>query len=80
MNKLPSRMSAARRNAEAALSKTEKRESEFRLEQRRELEAMALKTERLRALRLAKEAADQLAAAAKPTARARPKVRRAKQT
>jgi hypothetical protein len=80
MNKLPSRISAARRNAEAALSKIEKRESDFRLEQQRELEAMALKTERLRALRLAKEAADQSAAAAKPAPRARPKARRSKQT
>jgi hypothetical protein len=70
------RISAARRNAEALLSSAQKRESDFKLEQERAREAMALKTARLRELRLAKEAAD---APTKPTAQSRPKVRRSKQ-
>ena len=50
----------------------------FKLEQRREQEEMASKTARLRALRLAKEAADQEAAAMLPdrptkTRRSKPK-------
>jgi len=55
------RISAARRNAEALLSSAQKRESDFKLEQERAREAMALKTARLRELRLAKEAADRSA-------------------
>jgi hypothetical protein len=76
MSKPPS--SAARRNAEAMLNQTKKRESSFKLEQEREHEAMAQKTARLRELRLAKEAADKEAAASAPPPR--PKVRRSKQT
>src|SRR5262249_29975940 len=48
MNKFPSRVSAARRNAEAVLSKTQKRESTLKIEQERERDAMVEKTARLR--------------------------------
>jgi hypothetical protein len=78
MSKLPSRDSAARRNAEAMLNQTKKRESSFKLDQEREHDAMVLKTTRLRELRLAKEAADREAAASAPAPR--PKTRRSKQT
>lgn len=78
MSKLPSRDSAARRNAEALLNQTKKRESSFKLDQEREHDAMVLKTTRLRELRLAKEAADREAAASAPAPR--PKTRRSKQT
>ena len=78
MSQPPSRISAARRNAEALLNTTQKPEANFRLEQKLEQEATALKTARLRALRLAKEAADQEAAAMLPdrptkTRRSKPK-------
>jgi hypothetical protein len=79
MSKLTPRVSAARRNAEALLSKTQKRDSDFKLEQQREHEAMMLKTARLRELRLAKEAAHQQATTVKPAV-PRAKVRRSKQT
>ena len=46
MSKPTSGVSAARRNAEALLNKTKKRESDFKLEQQRENEALALKTAR----------------------------------
>ena len=75
----PPRISAARRNAEALLSSAQKRESDFRLEQERAREVTALKTARLRELRLAKEAADRSEAPTKPTGSSRPKVRRSKQ-
>jgi hypothetical protein len=80
MTKPRSGVSAAKRNAEALLSKTQKRESNFKLEQQRESEALALKTARLRELRLAKEAAEESAAAAAPPARRTTKPRRSKQT
>ena len=80
MSKPPSGISAARRNAEALLNKTQKRESDFKLEQQRENEALALKTARLRELRLAKEAAEQSATATTPSHARRPKPRRSKQT
>jgi hypothetical protein len=73
------RITAARRNAEAVLSSAQKRESDFKLEQERAREAMALKTARLRELRLAKEAADRSAVPTKPAIGSRPKVRRSKQ-
>ena len=73
------RISAARRNAEAVLSSAQKRESDFKLEQERAREAMALKTARLRELRLAKEEADRSAAPTKPASQSRPKVRPSKQ-
>ena len=75
----PPRISAARRNAEAVLSSAQKRESDFKLEQERAREAMALKTVRLRELRLAKEAADRSSVPTKPTSQSWPKVRRSKQ-
>jgi hypothetical protein len=81
MSKPSSRASAARRNAEALLSKAQKREQTFKLDQEREHEAMMLKTARLRELRLAKEAAESenkpqpSAPAPRP-----PKPRRSKQT
>jgi hypothetical protein len=80
MTKHPSGGSSAKRNAEALLNKTKKRESDFRLEQQRESEALALKTARLRELRLAKEAAEQSAAAAAPPPARHPKPRRSRQT
>ena len=73
------RISAARRNAEALLSSAQKRESDFKLEQEHAREAMALKTARLRELRLAKEAADRSNVPDKPAVPTRPKVRRSKQ-
>ena len=73
------RITAARRNAEAVLSSARKRESDFKLKQERAREAMALKTARLRELRLAKEAADRCAVPTKPTSQSRPRVRRSKQ-
>ncbi len=79
MTKFPTRISAARRNAEALLSRGKKQESTLKIEQERERDAMVEKTARLRALRLAKEAADREAAAA-AAATAHPKSRRAGQT
>ena len=78
MSKFPTRISAARRNAEALLSRSKKQESTLKLEQEREHDAMVEKTARLRALRLAKEAADR-EAAVQTVATARPKSRRAGQ-
>jgi hypothetical protein len=80
MSKFPTRVSAARRNAEAMLNRTKKRASSLREEQEREQDAMAMKTARLRELRLAKEAADKEAAASAPPAVRRAKPRRSKQT
>jgi hypothetical protein len=68
MNRFPPRVSAARRNAEAMLNKTKKKEQNFKQEQERERDALALKSARLRDLRLAKEAADRVAAEASPPA------------
>ena len=59
----PSRVSAARRNAETILSQSRKRQESFKLDQKIANDAMAEKTARLRELRLAKEAADKEAAA-----------------
>jgi hypothetical protein len=80
MSKPSSRTSAARRNAEALLSKSQKREASFKLDQEREHEAMALKTARLRELRLAKEAAEEKLAASTSPAPRPVKPRRSKQT
>jgi hypothetical protein len=66
-------MSSARRNAEALLNQSRKREASFKLDQEREYEAMVSKTAHLRALRVAKEAADNAAAALTPVSR--PKAR-----
>ena len=80
MSKTSIRSSAARRNAEALLSKTQKREATFKLDQEREHEAMVLKMARLRELRLAKEAAEKKPeASASPHPRP-PKPRRSRQT
>jgi hypothetical protein len=76
MSKFPTRISTARRNAEALLSRSKKQESTLKLEQEREHDAMVEKTARLRALRLAKEDADREAAATKVAA-VRPKSSRA---
>jgi hypothetical protein len=76
----PSRMSAARRNAETILSQSQKRQENFRLEQKLAQDAMTKKTERLRELRLAKEAADKEAETANPPAPKARKARRSKQT
>jgi hypothetical protein len=82
MSKSSSRISAARRNAEALLGRAQTREANFKLDQEREREAMTLKIARLRELRLAKEAAADgaqqetaLRAAPRPV-----KARRSKQT
>ncbi len=75
MSKFPGRISAARRNAEALLGQTQKGETSLKLEQERERDAMSEKIARLRALRLAKEAADLESVAAQPATR--PKARRA---
>lgn len=80
MSKTSSRSSAARRNAEALLSKTQKREATFKLDQEREHEAMTLKTARLRELRLAKEEADRKLEASVPPSPRPVKPRRSKQT
>lgn len=80
MSKTSSRSSAARRNAEALLSKTQKRETSFKLDQDREHEAMVLKTARLRELRLAKEAEEKKLEASTPPTPRPPKPRRSKQT
>jgi hypothetical protein len=76
----PSRMSAARRNAETILSQSRKRQESFKLEQKVAQDAMAEKTTRLRELRLAKEAAAKEAAASATSAPKARKVRRSKQT
>jgi hypothetical protein len=65
MTQFNSRISAARRNAEALLNR-KKPDSSFKVEQEKEHDAMTEKTARLRALRLAKEAAEREAAAAAP--------------
>ena len=65
------RMSPARRRAEMILDQKTKRQEGFDLDQKRAHDAMVEKTARLRALRLAKEAADKAAtqAAEKKAAR-----------
>jgi hypothetical protein len=68
-----SSVSAARRNAEALLNQSMKRQASFKLDQEHECEAMVSKTAHLRELRLAKEAADKEAAALIPISR--PKAR-----
>jgi hypothetical protein len=80
MSKLPSRISSARRNAEALLGKAQKRDADFKIEQEREREAMALKTARLRELRLAREAEDRKTAPPARLAVRPPKPRRSRQT
>ena len=80
MNQPPSRISARRRIAEALLNGEQKREQSFKLEQECEQEAIALKTARLRALRLAKEAEDLKLQASAPSRAPRSlKPRRSKQ-
>ena len=76
MTEFNSRISAARRNAEAMLNRSKKPDSTLKLEREKEYDAMVEKTARLRALRLAKEAADKEAAAV-AAAPARSKPRRA---
>jgi hypothetical protein len=67
-------MSVARRNAEAVMKPTNTRESNLKVEQERQRDALSAKTERLRALRLAKEAAEKEAAGPSPVSN--PKVKR----
>ena len=69
MSKIFTPFSTARRSAEALLNQSKKREASFKWEQEREYEAMVAKTARLRELRLAKEAADNEAAALIPVSR-----------
>jgi len=66
MSRNSSPVSAARRNAEALLNQSMKREASFKWEQEHDYEAMVSKTARLRELRLAKEAADKEATALTP--------------
>jgi hypothetical protein len=80
MSKPSSRSIAARRDADALLGRTQKREASFRLDQEREYESMVLKTARLRELRLAKEAAEKEAKASAPPAPRPAKPRRSRQT
>jgi hypothetical protein len=81
MTRLSSSGSSARRNAEALLKKSQKREESFKLEQAREHEAMTLKTTRLRELRLAKEAEDRRSQeTATPLSKPSAKPRRSRQT
>ncbi|HUU26126.1 MAG TPA: transcriptional regulator [Methyloceanibacter sp.] len=83
MNKAPSRISAARRNAETILSQSRQRQQSFKADQERERDAMMEKTTRLRELRLAKEAEEKAVADAEASAPAAPKPRkprRSKQT
>jgi hypothetical protein len=75
MSKFPTRISAARRNAEALLSR-KTQESTLKLEQERERDAIGEKTARLRALRLAKEEADREAAVSAPAPRPKRATRR----
>jgi hypothetical protein len=82
---MKNRISAARRNAESLLSQSMKRDSNLKQEQQREYDAIALKTAKLRELRLAKEAAEkkleeQAAPAKRPSKPRQPKPRRSKQT
>jgi hypothetical protein len=72
MSKTSPPVSSARRNAEALLRQSQKREANFKWEQEREYQAMVSKTAHLRELRLAKEAADKaeaLATASRPKGR-----------
>lgn len=78
MTDFNSRISAARRNAEALLNR-KKPDSALKLEQEKEYDAMVEKTARLRALRLAKEAAERETAEAAAATLRRPKSRRAGQ-
>ncbi|MBQ0818453.1 MAG: transcriptional regulator [Hyphomicrobiaceae bacterium] len=84
MNKAPSRISAARRNAETILNQSQQRQASFKQDQERQRDAMMEKTLRLRELRLAKEAEEKAEAeAAAPASAAAPKARkprRSKQT
>jgi len=71
-------MSAARRNAEALMAPlmapVNTLETSLKLQQERERDAMAAKTEHLRELRLAKEAADREAAG--PALMRKPRLKR----
>jgi hypothetical protein len=76
LDKVVSRMTAARRNAEALMAPINTRETSLKLQQERERDAMAAKTERLRELRLAKELADREAAGPAPARKPKAKRRR----
>ena len=77
MNKAPSRISAARRNAETILNQSQQRQASFKQDQERQRDAMMEKTLRLRELRLAKEAEEKAEAeAAAPASAAAPKARK----
>ena len=75
-HKVFSRTTDARRNAEALMKPINTRETNLKIEQERAREAMAAKTERLRELRLAKEAADTEATGPAPTRKPKVKWRR----
>lgn len=73
MSRISPAAPAVRRNAEALLNQSMKRETSFKLDQQHEYEAMSSKTAHLRELRLAREAADNEGAALTPVSR--PKAR-----
>ena len=73
MRKAEIRAAEARREAQAKWDKTRKQEAEASKKKDKEREAIANKISRLRDLRLAKEAADREAAAAKPPEKPRRK-------
>lgn len=66
MRRADERAAEARRQAEAVWRESRKREAERLSEKEKERQASAMKTARLRELRLAKEAADKALAAANP--------------
>jgi hypothetical protein len=72
----PPKREAARRNAQDHFAAAERRDNEVRAEIARQQAADAAKTAKLRALRLAKEEADRIAAANAPAPA--PKKRKAK--
>jgi hypothetical protein len=70
------RITAARRNAQALMKPANMRETDLKLHLEREREAMAAKTERLRELWLAKEAAEKEAAGPTPARKSKQRRRR----
>lgn len=73
--------SSARIRAEAQLDLSKRRDDNFRLEQKQSYEATILKTQRLRELRLAKEAAEkEVAAQPSVGASSERKIKRSRQT
>ena len=72
MNKPPTSKTAWEKSAENHFRRAEQTETSLKQVRRKEREADAVKTERLRALRLAKEAQDELATEAQTNAGVKP--------